>query len=520
MYRELFCACKSAAFQTDKSFYNYCRGRDQLLQYPFLCTIIVYICLNISHMKNILLFFSIFFSSWAFGQMVGPDAYLKGLNVEVGIDGSKGHEGVYITASPPLPGMHHRSGTNFFGFVANPQLDGWLTQDGDFFTPGTPENGWGLELDTLELTSNCAKATVMIPGAISSWTYSGISIESIWEGDATSATDLHCVIKYHLEDSDLFYTTEVTIVNNTTGTIPELFYYRNFDPDNNQPISGDYTTQNTILNQYTSGTSSFAHVSATSSLPASQPTSYVALLAIDTLFRASVGGFANRDGSDLYNGGGLFHQTVGYTSFQDEAISLAYKVENLAAADSATFKFATLFSPSAVACAIHALGMDIQPVAPIPLNSYPQHLTGVPAGGEFSGPGVTNDSIDPVAAGEGDHTIYYTVTDTITGCTNTVSTVVTVYDNMTTSITETVTEQIAIYPNPSDGQTRIDLTVLKDRSNASVQIFDVSGRIVYNKVSPDESITLDAGYLNPGIYIVQLLDNGVVVAKEKLIIQK
>jgi hypothetical protein len=472
-------------------------------------------------MKKIFLLGSLLISCVSFGQMVGTAAYIKGSYVEIGIDGEQGYEGTKTSLYPPLPGMHFRSGNPLFGFVANPLMDGWVQYDGDFFTPGSPENGWGFELSTGESGSaNCNTPYDLSGGAITSFIHSGTTYECIWEGDYTSGTDLHFKIKYHLEETDLFYTTEVTVTNNTSATIPEFYYYRNVDPDNNQSLSGDFTTQNTILNQHSPGSPDRAHVSATSVIPSSQPMSYFAFLAIDTTFKAVVGGFSNRDATDLYTGTGIFQQTIGYTSFMDEAIALALKLENIPPAGSETFKFATLFSPSAVACAIHSLGMDIQPVAPIPLNSYPQHLTGVPAGGEFSGPGVTNDSIDPIAAGEGDHTIYYTVTDTTTGCTNTVSTVVTVYDNMTTSITETVTEQIAIYPNPSNGQTRIDLTVLKDRSNASVQIFDVSGRVVYNNVSPDESITLDAGYLNPGIYIVQLLSNGIIVAKEKLIIQK
>src|ERR1043165_2059878 len=81
-----------------------------------------------------------------YAQMVGPDAYMKGNYVEIGIEGSGGNEGIDMAVSPAPAGMHPRSNTNRFGFVTNPQMDGWVNFDGDFFTPGSPENGWGVEI--------------------------------------------------------------------------------------------------------------------------------------------------------------------------------------------------------------------------------------------------------------------------------------------------------------------------------------------------------------------------------------
>src|SRR5438309_2136011 len=96
----------------------------------------------------LLLVFCLFQSGLLNAQMVGANAYIKGTNLEVGIVGIGGFEGVPTATSPPLPGMHPRSSTGFFGFVANPELDGWAMFDGDFFTPGSPENGWGFEIGT------------------------------------------------------------------------------------------------------------------------------------------------------------------------------------------------------------------------------------------------------------------------------------------------------------------------------------------------------------------------------------
>ncbi len=59
-------------------------------------------------------------------------------------------------------------------------------------------------------------------------------------------------------------------------------------------------------------------------------------------------------------------------------------------------------------------------------------LVGVPAGGVFSGPGISSDSIfNAATAGPGTHTITYTFTDTATGCSLNGKTTVTVNPNPT-----------------------------------------------------------------------------------------
>ena len=52
------------------------------------------------------------------------------------------------------------------------------------------------------------------------------------------------------------------------------------------------------------------------------------------------------------------------------------------------------------------------------INATPVALNGTPAGGTFSGPGVTGSTFNPATAGAGTHTITYTYTNA-SGCTNT-----------------------------------------------------------------------------------------------------
>jgi len=72
----------------------------------------------------------------------GSAAFIRNEYVELGIcsEGAFGEEGY-------TSGWHYRSNTEQLGFVANPQADGWSTYYGDFFSPGSPLESWGLEVD-------------------------------------------------------------------------------------------------------------------------------------------------------------------------------------------------------------------------------------------------------------------------------------------------------------------------------------------------------------------------------------
>ncbi|MFL5764610.1 MAG: PKD domain-containing protein [Bacteroidia bacterium] len=306
-------------------------------------------------MKNkvFLVCVSLLISGWMRAQMVGPNAYIKGNSVEIGVDGTGGFEGADTLVSPPLPGMHRRCANNRFGFVANPQLNSWLTYDGDFFSPGSPENGWGFEIGItggVSQGNNCAWLQ-QINGAITNWNQTFNCVNVDWEGDCTSGTDVHFKINYFLQTSDLYYTTTVSITNNTTATIPDMYYYRNVDPDNNELIGFDFTTQNTVVSE-PGGGCNLAHVCATSVVPSSQPQSYLGFAAIGANWRADYGGFSNRDASDLWWGTG-FTQTVGATNFADEAISLAYRIQNLAPGATETFKFVVILDAASANNAVN-----------------------------------------------------------------------------------------------------------------------------------------------------------------------
>ncbi|MBK8925773.1 MAG: gliding motility-associated C-terminal domain-containing protein [Crocinitomicaceae bacterium] len=280
----------------------------------------------------------IIISGSAIAQLTPTGAYLLGNIAEIAIN-NNGHEG---TSDPG--GTHARSDqwdpAVYFGFVANPQNDGWMNYDGDFFTPGSPENGFGIEVNGVNYSNNSSYYNE-IPGGLSNYVVDGNCLSVDWNG---TIAGVGVKITYHFITTELYYTTEVTLTNNTGGALNDLYFYRNFDPDNNVFLTWDYTTQNTIVSQPTPSCPK-ALVSATQANPW---LSYVGIAAIGQQFRVSYGGFANRDASDIWNGVAGLTGTVGATSFNDEAISLAYKINSLPAGASETFEFVIILDDTQV----------------------------------------------------------------------------------------------------------------------------------------------------------------------------
>ncbi|MCU0433141.1 MAG: right-handed parallel beta-helix repeat-containing protein [Bacteroidia bacterium] len=99
---------------------------------------------------------------------------------------------------------------------------------------------------------------------------------------------------------------------------------------------------------------------------------------------------------------------------------------------------------------------------------------GTPAGGIWSGPGVTGNSFDPSAAGNGTRTILYTYTDT-NGCINQAPQNVVV--DPCIGIHENTAAVMQVYPNPNNGVFTI---AFGGNEMMQLQAFDATGKLVFD----------------------------------------
>ncbi|MDC3336852.1 gliding motility-associated C-terminal domain-containing protein [Flavobacteriales bacterium] len=287
-------------------------------------------------------------TSTGFSQIYGGEGYLIGTAAEVGLSGQWGYEGSDINLGQPPTPIHFRSNSfNLFGFVADPTFSGWVNFDGDFFTPGSPENGWGMEIggsSGISLHNNCSSGGINdIPGALSNYVNNAGCMSIDWNGGTSaSGVDVSVAITYSMKQNDLFYTTEVTITNDGATALDSIFYYRNVDPDNNVELSGSYQTTNTIVANPPS-TCNKAHVTAEQTTPWD---SYLGFAAIGENFRVCHGGFSNRNASNMWFGNTAIPltTTVGSVTNADEAISLSYLIETIPPGGSETFKFVVILN--------------------------------------------------------------------------------------------------------------------------------------------------------------------------------
>lgn len=70
-------------------------------------------------------------------------------------------------------------------------------------------------------------------------------------------------------------------------------------------------------------------------------------------------------------------------------------------------------------------------------------------------------------------------------------------------------ESIRIFPNPSSGSFNIDLREAEISSDASIEIMDGLGKIVYSERASSTLMQMDLGFVESGIYMLRISSNGI-----------
>jgi hypothetical protein len=139
-------------------------------------------------------------------------------------------------------------------------------------------------------------------------------------------------------------------------------------------------------------------------------------------------------------------------------------------------------------------------------------LTGLPAGGTFSGTSVTGNNFDP-SVGAGNYTINYSYTDA-NGCSGSATTSVQV--NACVGIAEVSAEEFVVFPNPSSGI----INLILPQTGSDVEVVDVLGNVIVAKNFQNSgNVQLDLSAQPNGVYFVRIT-NGASKEVKRVVIQK
>lgn len=132
-------------------------------------------------------------------------------------------------------------------------------------------------------------------------------------------------------------------------------------------------------------------------------------------------------------------------------------------------------------------------------------LTGTPAGGTWSGPGVSAGSFSPSTAGVGTHNLIYAFTDA-NGCSNADTVAVTV--NACTGVAEnSVLSGVNVFPNPMTDNVTIAFGNVVDE--VLVTVVQINGQVVRSiQANGVNRLDIPTHDLSAGIYFVNITSNG------------
>jgi large repetitive protein len=185
----------------------------------------------------------------------------------------------------------------------------------------------------------------------------------------------------------------------------------------------------------------------------------------------------------------------------------------------------TVTTTNGSGCTATSLPVDVE-VSPIPdvtLDPFTpvcdyvpgfELTTGSPAGGTYSGSGVTGSTFDPAAAGVGPAIVTYTYTDA-NNCTGTAQESLVVNDCAGTE--EAEAGSFTIYPNPSQGYFTIASELL---FIDAINVYDAAGRLVTAlSFEPVQEIGLDLLPFANGVYHAEIV-SGLRTQRVQLVINK
>jgi|GEM_PF-1703041 len=144
------------------------------------------------------------------------------------------------------------------------------------------------------------------------------------------------------------------------------------------------------------------------------------------------------------------------------------------------------------------------------INWTPLTLSaGSPAGGTYSGTGVSGNQFDPASAGTGTWNIVYTYSDG-NGCADSITQQITV-DLCTGSLADHAVSGINIFPNPFSDELTIACGTIS--GNEEILVLDMLGQALLAVKLEGERTTIDMKTFPAGVYFVQIKNDKALVTE-------
>jgi len=298
------------------------------------------------------------------GARALDDVYLQGEFVEVGVN----RAGSYGTDGPAPAGFHPQEFG--IGWVADYDGNGWDVgtppQSGDYFLPGTPLEQWVLEFNIGATEYNFINygqgGLEQVTPANLDFVDNGSNQQAIWTGTATGGGNTVDVTATTLVEDELYFRTDIVITNNGPNTLSSVEYMRNVDPDQEQNITGDFTTRNYVLNQPGEPGNPDTALLVSEGLNYGIPMAYYS---IDPRAKVSLtsGGLSEQNPDFVLDT--PIAPTQAAPNVEDRGVCIAFREPTLAPGQSMTVRFYYLISQEV----IDDPG-QIDPPADVPLSDY------------------------------------------------------------------------------------------------------------------------------------------------------
>jgi gliding motility-associated-like protein len=338
--------------------------------------------------------------------MVGANVFIQNTYVEVGI-AQNGSFGAGATPNGyhacPNGGAAHPTANTNLAQVCDWQRNGWTVgapvYGGDYVYPGTPFEGWSMEVngarsDNYFTTStgtcftngtctwNQTPGVSALSGNNISYSNVGGIITGVWQGTTTGSSGGLTVTQSTRVDANALWTVITTTFKNNTGAaIPGVYYFRSADPDDDVTTSGSYVTKNTIVYQ-----NDVDHRVLVNSTGLTTTGDYLALATKDcrakvliyTNWASTPGQVANNSLANVYNQAtGTMSMCqcwygVGNTTSQDIAFGIVFNIGTIQPGATATISYAYLYGSDAdidnafPEPALIVNGVTIPPTGPAP----------------------------------------------------------------------------------------------------------------------------------------------------------